>query len=463
MVSRPSWSRRRLLAGLALTPLAIAGCATFGSVSNGILGKPPRQTLVVYPGPVNALRPVIHRLPTNLGNNFQLRLASDASLQESLTQIGESSAAVSTVYASLIEAISRLTPVDLVVFDPGRLASLGDTGTLLDLNSLLRGQTWFTRDEFWPTVLDAGRYQGKQLGVPLEVAIEVLVYNPRRFQQAGAQPPTATWTWSDAVDAARRLTLVARDRSVFGSYWGMIATETAPNVVGLAWQNGAQVILDNARNVTVTEPGTLEALKLLASLVGPSGVAPSPDSLRGGQGGDSDSSLLLGSGQAGMAVSLVSGSDAGHWWSGTPMSPNVAIAAVPQGPQRIMFGSVTWLVGVATKSTDPDAAAAALKLLSDTSGEVLWPPARRNGISLAKANPFITSDEESVLLASLANVRVAPGGLPSELWTVLANQLAAPILNGATNLSEIDRTAQGYVDQLINFVKPPPPPLPASS
>jgi len=60
-------------------------------------------------------------------------------------------------------------------------------------------------------------------------------------------------------------------------------------------------------------------------------------------------------------------------------------------------------------------------------------------------------------------VRVAPGGLPSQLWTVLANQLAAPILNGATNLSEVDHTAQGYVDQLINFVQPPPPPLPASS
>ena len=463
-VSPRGISRRTLLAALATTPLAASGCDTLKQLSYSgpvLLGGAPRRVGVIYPGPYNPIRPILPQLPPDQASTFDLIAVSDTTLGQAVRPSGAQAPANS--YSVLIQTEATGKQVDLVLLDAPRLRGLADSGVLLDLNSVLRGETWYTREEFWPSLFEAGSVGGKQLAVPLEVGIEVLLYNAGRFQSGGAAPPTSNWTWDDLRNTTRRLTARTQSISVFNSYWGMLLQPATPNIVGLAWQNGADVIGAGGNQVTLSEPGTLQALQLLADLTGPRGVAPAPESLHPGQGGLSDSSLLLGNGNAAMEIALVGLTNGDHWWSGLVGSPNLTMARVPRGAEAVVYGQVNWLVGIAAKSPDPGAAAAALKALSDASRTTVWLPARRKGISLPQTSKLITAEEESVLLDSLANLRVLPGGLPATFLPTLANQLVAPILNGARNVGELDRTAQGYVDQLINFTPPPTPtPMPFS-
>ena len=63
-------------------------------------------------------------------------------------------------------------------------------------------------------------WDGQRFGIPLQTNVFGWMYSRSKFEQAGVRFPTDTWTYDDAVEAAKRFT----------------RTDTVPQQWGLRWR-----------------------------------------------------------------------------------------------------------------------------------------------------------------------------------------------------------------------------------
>jgi multiple sugar transport system substrate-binding protein len=326
------------------------------------------------------------------------------------------------------------------VLDQATFPAVARAGLLRDLNPLLRGEAWSRTEAFWPTALRAGLFRGQQLALPLQLALDLLLYSPQTFAAGGQPAPAAGWGWDQLLTAARALTRPAAPGEQ--PRWGFLASSTAPHLIGLAWQHGATVV-DDAGRLVLTEPGTIEALELLASLVGRLGVAPPLDRTVRPSGVSPRSEV--GSGYAAMTVARVTGPV--HWWR-LGGNARLEIAPLPRAREAVSYGTAALMLGVAAGAPSPERAARALRALSDAGPDTLWPPARRAGVDLRRANTQMSEQDEASLLGALADLRVAPGGLTPELLAIVRDHVVAPVLAGELGAAAAARRGQALVDRL---------------
>lgn len=93
-------------------------------------------------------------------------------------------------------------------------ASAASSGLLLDMTALMNQDASFTRDDFYPGMLERGMAQQRQVMLPRARWVPLLAYNKDRFTTAGVPLPTASWTWRDLFQAAEQL--AAHDRKGYG-------------------------------------------------------------------------------------------------------------------------------------------------------------------------------------------------------------------------------------------------------
>jgi len=82
----------------------------------------------------------------------------------------------------------------------------GDPAAVLDLEPLVDSDHSFALDDFYPSLLETFRAEGKLLGLPAEVYLEVLWYNRALFKAAEVPPPRPEWTLEQFLDTARTMT-----------------------------------------------------------------------------------------------------------------------------------------------------------------------------------------------------------------------------------------------------------------
>jgi ABC-type glycerol-3-phosphate transport system substrate-binding protein len=78
---------------------------------------------------------------------------------------------------------------------------------LLDLQPLLDADPNLTEDDFFPSVLDSYRRDGKLVGLPLGIGMNLLYHNRAAFETAGIEPPQSGWTPDEFLAAAEALTI----------------------------------------------------------------------------------------------------------------------------------------------------------------------------------------------------------------------------------------------------------------
>jgi multiple sugar transport system substrate-binding protein len=160
-----------------------------------------------------------------------------------------------------------LVPQDVL---PGTAA----TGALMVLDPYLkRDAREVDAGDFFPSHLAGGKWQGKQVALTPDGCALLTYYNLTLFQQAGVPAPKPTWTWTEYLDAARRLTV--KDASGQVVQAGAIPTNSTNQFWLWLWSNSADLLSDDLKRVRLTEPASLEALQFLADAVVRHGVAPS--------------------------------------------------------------------------------------------------------------------------------------------------------------------------------------------
>lgn len=157
---------------------------------------------------------------------------------------------------------------------------------LLDIGDLMGDTSGFNQ-----TALEAFQYGGKQFGIPNSFSNVVLVYNKDLFDKAGAAYPTDDWTWTEMLEAAKKI------RSLSGDTYGMYRPVSFHEFYKGVKQNGGSLLSEDGRKFTVNLPQNVETLEIMSGWVTDSNVMPS-DAQMGGMG-DWD---LFKSGRLGMII-----------------------------------------------------------------------------------------------------------------------------------------------------------------
>ncbi len=116
---------------------------------------------------------------------------------------------------------------------------------------------------FYPGLMANGVINGKTWGIPFQRSTIVMYYNKDAFREVGLNPDAPPATWSEMVDAAKKLT------KADGSRWGVEIPSTgyAYWMFGaLAKQNGELLMSADGTKTFFDKPNVVEALQFWRDL-----------------------------------------------------------------------------------------------------------------------------------------------------------------------------------------------------
>ncbi len=145
---------------------------------------------------------------------------------------------------------------------PG-LASLGITQ---DVTSYMSQGKGFDASDLFPSSVSDFNVLGKQYGLPRETTAMILVYNKDLFTKANVAFPTATWKWSDYLDAAQKLTTGTGADQV----WGTGGWPNPPYIYPAeirVWQEGGDIVDKQRTTYTLDQDPGVTAFNWIKDLI----------------------------------------------------------------------------------------------------------------------------------------------------------------------------------------------------
>jgi multiple sugar transport system substrate-binding protein len=256
------------------------------------------------------------------------------------------------------------------------LPQFASSGTLLVLDPHLKRDAKDVQvDDFFASHLNGGKWLGRQVGLTADGCALLTYYNVTLFQQAGVPIPKPTWTWTEYLDAARRLTVTDSGGQVIQV--GAIPTPAGGgNQFWLwLWSNGADVFSSDFKQVKLTEPAAIQAIQFVIDLVQRHGATTSPG-------------VSLG------ANPEVAGK-AGMWNANRGFFGNLQqvtsfkfnVAPFPRSPHTgsSVTVNVAGHLGIAKNNKRPDAAWEWLKFLTGTEAQVIRSRIQQGGCPSRKS------------------------------------------------------------------------------
>lgn len=146
-------------------------------------------------------------------------------------------------------------------------------GAFLDLTPFIQADTTFKVDDYLPIAIQTLTIGGKLYGLPHDLGLDGLYYNKKLFDKAGLKYPDNTWTWSDLLAAAQKLTI--RD-AASGRVTQYGWTDSGQNMWPWIWQNGG-TMFDVERaptKCTMNSPAAVQAMQFYLDLSLKHKVAP---------------------------------------------------------------------------------------------------------------------------------------------------------------------------------------------
>ena len=324
---------------------------------------------------------------------------------------------------------------DAVAFLPW---GISDLDSLLPLDPFINREPPDFLTDFLPQALDAVRYQGQIIALPVDWDTNVLYYNQTLFDAERIPYPEAGWTWSDFLIYAQMLTRLLPDDSMqYGFYAGsLLWLSFVVEEVGEDLFRFDTLRLDS-------EP-MMRAIQRYTDLVLVHGVMPSTSEYaqQYRQVGD-----LVSAGQVGMWLGSITergGRSAVMEW-GFPWG----VAPLPRGNTGRSYSQMLMFAIPASSSSagDPEDAWRWLAFLSQQPEHITGLPARR---SLLEDRDFRrtlgTEQEADIYMLMVTEAAPIPLALEIDTAYIALNRAVEKILSGDMSVEDALREAQRTVE-----------------
>lgn len=197
--------------------------------------------------------------------------------------------------------------------------------------------------DYWPGLLDFGKYEGSQYGLPRDIDVAVLYFNKDLFDAAGLSYPDDTWTWDDLSAAVEALTV--KDAAGNVSTYGLAAE--GGKFLKFPYQTGATLLDDyfNPSQALINDPNAVEGFDYVTNLMD-QGFIMRPDALNEA-GGDASAFITD---QAAMIIQNGSRISAFQ-----EAGKNFDVAPVPasaDGGRWNGAGGASWVISSASDAKD---------------------------------------------------------------------------------------------------------------
>jgi multiple sugar transport system substrate-binding protein len=175
--------------------------------------------------------------------------------------------------------LASSTQLDVARIDAYFMASYVDRGLLLQLDSLMKSDKTFRKDDYFEgAFLDRHQvFDGKIFGMPSGDSPRVVWYNTAAFAKASYPTPNeleakGQWTVEAYVNALRAVSQGSGDDRV----WGGRAYVYGPEMWPFVRMNGGHVLAPDFKSCVIDQPEAVEALQAQVDLEQKLRVAPGP-------------------------------------------------------------------------------------------------------------------------------------------------------------------------------------------
>jgi multiple sugar transport system substrate-binding protein len=169
--------------------------------------------------------------------------------------------------ARIQTALVSGSPPDLIEAQHGWVAPYAQAGLVLPLDDVLQD-----KDDYIPAALDYDMWDGKLWGIPYRIETHGVIYNRGKFKDAGLDPDKPPQTWTELVDAAKKLT--SGEQFGFAITGGGEFGNTVFRSLPFIWMNGGSIISEDMTTATVNAPEAVEAVKFYTDMLVEHHVSP---------------------------------------------------------------------------------------------------------------------------------------------------------------------------------------------
>lgn len=293
-------------------------------------------------------------------------------------------------------------------------------------------------DEFYPQVVDAFRYDGKNAGrgalwgIPKDFTTVGFYYNKDLFRKAGIPFPKPDWTWDDYIATARKIGALTDEK---GEHYVGSEFVTWPAMVrGYLFTEDADAVGTDFERIALGEPAATAALERLRGW-----RHGEEHALTSGRSKMATGSAVFSTGRVGMAGPF------GRWvvpeyrrirdfdWDFAPM---------PRGKERAnIILTVSWSVAKASKHKD--AAWKLVRWLTNEEGQkaqarlgLAIPTNRRAAESDAFLDPTQKPENDRGYLDAIPSARVIDWPANLKFEALLGKNMGEALLTATRTLPE---------------------------
>jgi multiple sugar transport system substrate-binding protein len=164
----------------------------------------------------------------------------------------------------IMTAIAAGTVPDFFWLDRFLAVDFASRKAILPLDDYIAAGT-LKREDFIAACWDEGNWNGKQWNIPASegnIGYWSLAYNKDLYKAAGLDPEKPPKTWTECMEYALKMT--KRDDSGGYKQIGMVPLWGASFLYEWAWSNGANLLSEDGRKITLTDPKVVEAVDFIA-------------------------------------------------------------------------------------------------------------------------------------------------------------------------------------------------------
>lgn len=164
---------------------------------------------------------------------------------------------------------------DIANIGSGTLYGLVAHDAALPLDDFMQSTSWGKelQNKMTPTALSESHIMGHQYGIPLAAGANIPIYNADLFSERGLSFPEDDWTWDDAFDISRKLT-VADELFGFGNM------RDNANWYALFFSHGGTFYDSTQTQFVFESPGGHKAFKMIMDFVEYETALPMQDNSR---------------------------------------------------------------------------------------------------------------------------------------------------------------------------------------